>query len=143
MHMRRTTTGLALAVVAVAFALTACGGSSTAAGSTTSPSSTAAGSSSPAAAAGTPVQVTEKEFSITLPKTSFAAGTYTFKVTNSGSFSHNFTIEGPGVDKKATATLASGQSREVTVTLQAGSYEVWCSVDSHKDKGMDMMITVT
>jgi uncharacterized cupredoxin-like copper-binding protein len=148
MHARRTTTGLALAVAA-AICLTACSSGSTAAGSTAAgsaatPSSTAAASSSsPAAATGTPVLVTEKEFSITMPKTSFAAGTYTFKVTNAGTFSHNLTIEGPGVDKQATATLQSGETGQVTVTLQAGSYELWCSVDSHKDKGMDTKITVT
>jgi uncharacterized cupredoxin-like copper-binding protein len=144
MHVRRTTTGLALAA-AVALALTACGGSSNTAGSTTSSSSAAAPStaSSPASEAGTPVNVTEKEFAITLPKTTFAAGAYTFKVTNEGKFPHNFTIEGPGVDKKASPTRQGGQSGEVTVTLQKGSYEIFCSVDGHKGKGMDMKITVT
>jgi len=27
--------------------------------------------------------------------------------------------------------------------LQSGTYEMWCAVDSHKDRGMDINITVT
>jgi uncharacterized cupredoxin-like copper-binding protein len=29
------------------------------------------------------------------------------------------------------------------VTLQTGTYEIWCDVDSHKSLGMDLTITVT
>jgi uncharacterized cupredoxin-like copper-binding protein len=36
-----------------------------------------------------------------------------------------------------------GDSAELTVTLQKGSYEVWCSVDSHKEQGMDLTIDVS
>jgi uncharacterized cupredoxin-like copper-binding protein len=116
-----------------------CGGGSSA--GTASPSS-ATTSSAAGGATGTTVTATEKEFSISLSQTTFKPGAYTFKVTNQGKFPHNLTIEGPGVDKTATTTMQGGQSGEVTVTLQAGSYELWCSVDSHKDKGMDMKITV-
>jgi uncharacterized cupredoxin-like copper-binding protein len=105
------------------------------------PSSAAAAAPS-ATVSGTMVAVTEKEFSITLPQTAFRPGTYTFAVVNQGQFSHNLTIKGPGGDQKATATLPAGSSGEVTVTLRAGSYELWCSVDSHKEKGMDRTITV-
>ena len=131
MNVRRTTTGLAL-VAAIVFGLTACGGSST------SSSTTSTGAS----ASGTLVAVTETEFAIAMPSTALTAGTYTFKVSNKGKFPHNLTIEGPGVDKAASPTLQGGESGDVTVTLQAGSYELWCSVDGHKDKGMDVKITV-
>ena len=145
MHVRRTTTRLAL-VAATALILTACGGSNTA-DSTTSSSDAAKPSSASASpstsASGTPVAVTETEFAIAMPRTDLTAGTYTFTVNNSGKFPHNLTIEGPGVDKQASATLQGGESGDLTVTLQAGSYEFWCSVDSHKDKGMDMKVTVS
>ena len=121
-----------------------CGGSTSGAasyaGSTSAGTATAPASTGPA---GTGVAVTEREFSITLPKTAFAAGTYTFTVTNAGSFGHNLTVKGPGVDSKATAVIQPGQSGSVTVTLQKGSYELWCSVDGHKDRGMDTHITVS
>jgi uncharacterized cupredoxin-like copper-binding protein len=125
---RVVTAGLA------ALLLGACGGGTT---TTTTPS---AGSS--AAPVGTSVGVVEKEYTITLDKATFTPGTYTFKVSNQGSFSHNLTIEGPGVDQTTSPTVGGGQSGTLTVALQKGSYELWCSIDSHKDKGMDTHITV-
>lgn len=107
-----------------------------------SQAATTAAASTPVAA-GRPVTATEQEFSIVLSAKAFTAGTYTFAVKNAGKFPHNLTIEGPGVDRKASPTVPAGGSGTVTVTFTKGSYELWCSVDSHKDKGMDMTITVT
>lgn len=143
MHVRRTTTRLAL-VAATALFLTACGGSDTAVSTTSSSAaapSSASGSPS-ASASGTPVAVTETEFTIAMPKTDLAAGTYTFTVSNKGKFPHNLTIEGPGVDSKTSPTLGAGESGSLTVALQKGSYELSCSVPGHKDRGMDIKITV-
>ena len=143
---RRLAWGVGL-LTSTVFVLAGCGGGSSAGTSTPATSTPAAAapasSATSAAAAGTTVDVTEKEFSITLSQNTFQPGTYTFAVTNQGQFPHNLTIEGPGVDSTATATLQGGQSGDVTVTLQSGTYELWCSVDSHKDRGMDLMITVT
>lgn len=109
-------------------------------------SSGSAGSASPSqsSAAGptTTVTATETEFKIALSQSSFKPGMYTFKVVNHGKFPHNLTVQGPGVNTAASPTLPGGGSGEVTVTLQAGSYELWCSVDSHKEKGMDLTVKV-
>jgi plastocyanin len=141
LQLRRTTIGLAL-VAATVLSLAACSSSSSGGGASTATSTSAAAAGS-AAGSGTPVAVTEKEFSITLATTSFKAGTYTFNVTNSGSFPHNLKIAGPGVAAAGTAKIAPGGTGSVTVTFQAGSYELWCGVPTHKEKGMDMTITVT
>ncbi len=85
----------------------------------------------------------EQDFSITLSTKTFKAGAYTFTVHNAGKYPHNLTIQGPGADKAASPTTPGGGTGTVSVTLTKGSYELWCSVDSHKDKGMDMTITVT
>ena len=146
---RRLAWGIGL-LTSTVLVLTGCGGGSSAGAGTpaasspaaSSPAAAAPASSTSATATGTTVDVTEKEFSITLAQSTFQPGMYTFAVTNQGQFPHNLTIEGPGVDTTATATLQPGQSGDVTVTLQSGSYELWCSVDSHKDRGMDMTITV-
>jgi uncharacterized cupredoxin-like copper-binding protein len=125
----------------VALLLGACGAST----STTpiAPSSSGPGAGASAAApVGTSVGVVEKDFSITLDKTSFAPGDYTFAIKNQGSFRHNLTIEGPGVDSKASPTMGGGESGTLTVTLQKGTYELSCSLPGHKDKGMDLKITV-
>jgi Copper binding proteins, plastocyanin/azurin family len=133
----------------VALLLGACGGTSTntaTPSAASSPTATSPSPSSPlpssATAVGTSVGVTEKEFSITLSQASFSPASYTFTIQNKGSFPHNLNIEGPGVDTKTSLTLSPGQSGMLTVTLQKGSYELWCSVPSHKDKGMDLTIKV-
>lgn len=45
-------------------------------------------------------------------------------------------------DRK-TGTISGGGSTAVTVTLQNGSYEIYCPVDRHKAQGMDLHITVS
>ena len=132
-------------VVTAAFAallLGACGGTSTNPATPSAASSPTATSPSSATAVGTSVGVTEKEFSITLSQASFSPASYTFTIQNKGSFPHNLNIKGPGVDTKTSPTLSAGQSGMLTVTLQKGSYELWCSVPGHKDKGMDLTIKV-
>src|SRR6476620_9647213 len=126
-HLRFTRTALILALVgAVTLAASAC------------PSSSGGGTPS-----GKTTDVTLKDFSIAVPSTgSLAPGTYTFHVTNDGPSSHNLTVNGPGVSDKATPTFAAGGSMDLTVRLENGSYELFCSVPSHKQLGMDTHLTV-
>ncbi len=115
-----------------------------AAKATSGPSS--APSRSGAAGPVTTVTATETEFKISLSqaafKAAFKAGAYTFKVVNHGNYPHNLTIAGPGITSLASPTSQGGGSGVLNVTLQAGSYELWCGVDSHRTKGMDIKITV-
>ncbi|GAA1228899.1 putative cupredoxin-like copper-binding protein [Oryzihumus leptocrescens] len=124
-------------VVAALLTLAACGGTSGGGGSAAAPSTSAK-----ATATGQPVSVVEKEFSITLTPKPVQAGTYTFTIHNMGTFPHNLNIKGPGVAQQSSATVSPGQAGDLTVTLQQGSYELWCSVDSHKDRGMDLTLKV-
>jgi uncharacterized cupredoxin-like copper-binding protein len=110
------------------------------------PATTSVPSTSPATAAaapGTAMTVTESEFTITLPSKGLSAGTYTFKVSNKGKFAHDLVVDGPGVQDKTSAIVAPGSTGDLTVTLQKGSYEFYCSVDGHKDMGMDVTVQVT
>lgn len=129
-------------VAALVLLLGAC--SSTSAGnSTTNPPAGNGAATSPAVApVGTSVGVVEKDFSIALDKPSFTPGDYTFTIQNQGSSPHNLAIAGPGVDSKTSPILGAGESGSLTVTLQKGSYELLCSVPGHKEKGMDIKITV-
>jgi uncharacterized cupredoxin-like copper-binding protein len=122
---------LAAAAAALTLVLAACGSSSSSATSSSAP-----------AGGGTQVDVTLKDFSITVAggKT-LAPGSYSFVVTNDGPSSHNLTINGPGVSNAATPTFASG-TKTLDVTLKDGSYEFFCSVPGHKQLGMDATITV-
>jgi len=106
-------------------------------------SQTSAGSNSAATqVSGTQVTVTLTEFRIVLSQSSFAPGSYTFVAKNSGSTTHGLEINGPGVADQHTADISPGSSADLTVTLSAGGYEVFCPVDGHKDLGMDLHITV-
>ena len=141
-QLRLTRTALTLALVgAVTLAASACGSSS--AGSSSTTVTQAAGGGGGGAASGKTIDVTLKDFSIAVASTgSLAPGTYTFHVTNNGPSSHNLTINGPGVSDKATPTFAAGGTMDLTVTLKNGSYDLFCSVPSHKQLGMDTHLTV-
>lgn len=112
-------------------------------GAPTAPASPA--SSAPAASAGSntaqTVQATLTEFTITLSSSTLKAGHVQFTAMNTGKFPHALEIAGQGIDQK-TQTISPGQSATLDVDLTAGKYEVWCPVDSHKERGMDTSITV-
>jgi len=140
-HQRLTRSALIVALAgALTIAASACG-SSSGAGSSAGTVTGAAGGG--VAASGKTIDVTLKDFSIAVASTgSLAPGSYTFHVTNNGPSSHNLTINGPGVSNKATPTFAAAGSQDLTVTLENGSYELFCSVPSHKQLGMDTHLTV-
>jgi uncharacterized cupredoxin-like copper-binding protein len=129
-----------LILIAAAVTLASCSSESSNPANTAAPSTSA---SATAAAPGTTMSVAESEFTITLPSKTLTAGTYTFNVTNKGKFAHNLTVDGAGVQDKATPTLAPGSTGDLTISLQKGSYEFYCSVDGHKEMGMDVTVQVT
>ena len=102
-------------------------------------------SAAPASAAGvTTVKAVETDFHIALSKTTYSPGTYTFTAVDKGKLQHNLVIDGPGVsDQKTPGLIAPGQSGSVTVTLKAGTYDIFCGVPGHKAEGMDVHIKVS
>lgn len=132
-----TSSGATTATTAAA-ATTAAPAATTAAPATTAGAATTAASGG----AGTTVTAKESEFKIELGATTFKPGATTFAITNAGSFKHNITIEGPGVDETKSDNVDPGKTGSVTATLAAGTYEIYCSIPTHKDKGMDLKITV-
>ncbi len=94
-------------------------------------------------AKGTQVTAKETEFKIQLSQQSFSPGTYTFVAQNDGKLPHSLAINGPGVSNQRIAgTIGPGKSMSITVTLQKGSYDVYCPVPGHKQQGMDVQISV-
>jgi len=137
---------LAAAAAALTLALAACGSGSSS--GTTSSSTAAAGgggggtTSTPVAVSGKKIDVTEKDFSITVAGGSTVKpGTYTFVVVNKGPSSHDLAINGPGVADKATPISGPG-TQTLTVTLKKGTYDLFCSVPGHKALGMDTKLQV-
>jgi uncharacterized cupredoxin-like copper-binding protein len=103
-----------------------------------------AGASTQAAASGAStitVQMTEYKFA--LSRMNLSAGTYTFDAVNSGKIDHALAITGPGLSSPAsTKTVQPGKSADLTVALQAGTYDVYCPVGNHKQLGMNLDLTV-
>jgi uncharacterized cupredoxin-like copper-binding protein len=55
--------------------------------------------------------------------------------------SHRFAAAGTAT-LATVLTLAGGASTRLSVPLRGGSYELWCTVDAHKERGMDKTIQV-
>ena len=130
-----------LLVVALTIgAVAACGG-----GGSSSGSGSGSGSSgSTSAPAAQTVTFTETEFKITTASNNLTAGSYTFNVQNKGSFPHDLHIATPdGSEIGATSVIQAGGSATLQVSLKAGSYTIWCAVDSHRAQGMQGTLTVT
>lgn len=87
------------------------------------------------------VEVVGSEFSYTPDALTFSKGDdirLTFK--NEGTVSHNLAIEGLGL---TTRTIAPGSSDTIEFSVdKVGSYDFFCTVDSHQALGMKGTIEV-
>lgn len=88
-----------------------------------------------AGSAKTTINVTEREFKITVVGTP-AAGVNRFVIKNTGKFPHSLAVAGPGVKTKKSAMVKPGKSAVLVVTLKSGSYSLWCPVPGHAAQGM-------
>jgi uncharacterized cupredoxin-like copper-binding protein len=70
------------------------------------------------------------------------AGANLFVLTNDASVPHNLEIEGNGVEAGPTETISDGQTAQLKVTLEPGTYEFYCDVPGHKEAGMEGTLTV-
>ncbi|KUL46980.1 cupredoxin domain-containing protein [Streptomyces regalis] len=132
-HIRRRVL-LGVAAGGLTALLAACGGGGNGSSSNDDSTSNSTGK-------GTQVTAELSDFRIKLSTEKFQPGQYTFTAKNTGSHDHALEIEGPGGEDRSK-TLEPGQSTTLTVTLKSGSYEVYCPVDGHKDRGMETDITV-
>lgn len=68
------------------------------------------------------------------------AGSVTVRSTNPDGIEHNVAIEGNGVSKEGKLVSDGGVS-EITVDLEPGEYELYCT--PHREAGMIATLTVT
>ena len=123
-----------LVLLPLVLALSACGGSSSGSG---------AGAASSGGSVLQTIKISEKEFSLTPSSATLAKpGTYEFDISNDGTVTHSFEVDGNGVEQKA-GDIQAGSSTTLRVDLtKAGSYEMYCPIDGHKQQGMKGTITV-
>jgi uncharacterized cupredoxin-like copper-binding protein len=71
------------------------------------------------------------------------AGPTNFMVRNKGSMEHNLEVEGQGIEERFDRNLKPGETRTMQVDLEPGTYEAYCPVDNHEDRGMRTEFNVT
>ncbi len=121
-----------MVAVALVAALAGCGGSDD------EPASSAA--TSPASD-GALVSVSAVEYAYTVDPTEVPAGAVTFELTNEGTMGHDLVLDGdPGGN---TDIIDPGETDSFTVTLEPGTYTLYCSVGNHRAQGMEMTVTVS
>lgn len=92
------------------------------------------------------VEVTLSDFKISMPM-NLKAGQTRFNISNAGKNEHSFELEGKTGDAdrkedKLLANLDPGEKTHLDVDLQPGTYEVYCPVGNHADRGMKHTLTV-
>ena len=103
---------------------------------------TTTGGASTGGSASAGVTVSETEFKLA-PSSAQAAnsGSVTVQVKNAGTTDHALVVEAPGGEVK-TPTLAPGKTAVLKADLKPGTYQMYCPIDGHKDKGMKGEIKV-
>ncbi len=134
---RRMTLIPALAMLAAAGTLAACGGDGEGAAPPAEPAPPPAEPAEPAEAGETLVGTVGPGFTITLtydgaPVTELAAGSYTIEVSDESDI-HDFHLTGPGVDE--TTDVGGTGETTWTVDLQPGEYTFVCDPHAGSMKG--------
>jgi plastocyanin len=133
---------LAAVLTVSAIATTACGGGGG------EPKATPA--KSPATTPSSPTKTSSGALSLAADKSqlkfdksalSATPGKVTIVMKNPSSLPHDVAIEGNGVDAKGKVVNQGGTST-VAATLKAGTYTFYCSVDAHRQAGMEGTLTV-
>jgi Copper binding proteins, plastocyanin/azurin family len=94
-----------------------------------------------AGSAKTTVNVTEKEYSVTLTPRRVPVGVVRFVVHNKGLYAHALAVK-VGTATKRTALIKPGSTATLIVTLKKGMTALWCPVPGHAARGMKATLAV-
>jgi plastocyanin len=128
----------------VPFSLAACGGDDETTSSSTAEETTSTETDTGGDTGGETVAVSAAaDGSLAYDQTelSAAAGSATFEFDNPASIGHDFCLESDGSEVGCT-DVVSGDSSTLDADLEAGEYTYYCSVDGHRDAGMEGTLTV-
>lgn len=114
--------------------LAACGGD---------PGTTPAGPEGTPTQTGREIVVEMTDFALDVAEPNLTPGTYTLVAEQQGAVVHALSISGPGIESESTEVVdPGGDPAKLTVTLEPGSYELWCPVGGHRAQGMEARLTV-
>jgi plastocyanin len=131
---------LLTALVLAAFGLAACGGddsSDTTSAATEETTATAGGGNTVSFEADPNGALAYTETEVTAP-----AGSDTIEFDNPASLSHDVVIEDADGNEVARTDVVAGGTATADAQLEAGEYTFFCSVDGHRDAGMEGTLTV-
>jgi plastocyanin len=137
----------ALALAPAALGLAACGSSSDSSSTTAASTSNSTSSSTTAGGGGAGGTVKFEadpsgKIAFTETQVSAPAGNDTIDFVNQSSLTHDVVIEDSSGSQVAATDQISGSSTSTTADLQPGTYTFFCSVDSHREAGMEGTLTV-
>ena len=150
--MKRLVTGIALALILVAFAAAGCGdddddgggGGSSGGGGGGAYGGGGGGSNDAQAKGGQTLKlVADPNGALKFDKTSLSAkpGKVSIVLDNPSSVPHAIEVEGNGVEEEGE-TVTDGGVSKVSADLKAGTYEYYCPVGNHEAEGMKGTLTV-
>ena len=87
------------------------------------------------------IRVALKDFKLVPDKPVGKTGTITFQLVNEGRYTHDFRVEGEGVDEKAPK-VGQGRDREWKIDLKPGAYRISCPISNHSKRGMTGTLVV-
>jgi plastocyanin len=135
----------ALPIVAVftatAFAISGCGGGGEGKATPTSSPNATPTSSATETAGVLSLQADQSQLKFDKSTLSAKPGKVTIVMKNPSTLPHDVAIEGNGVDVTGK-TVSQGGTSTATAKLKAGTYTFYCSVDSHRQAGMEGTLTV-
>jgi len=86
------------------------------------------------------IDVVAREWTFEPAPLNVRAGPVTFRVRNEGMVDHNFGIaQHPGAE---VGGIKPGESKTLSVRLDAGTYTAYCSLPGHREAGMAAEIRV-
>ncbi len=85
--------------------------------------------------AGRVAEIDLRDFELVPADLTVTSGKITFTLSNAGRFTHDFRVEGEGVDAKSPR-VGAGRTDEWSITLDPGEYRISCPISNHADRGM-------
>ena len=131
-----------------AFGFAACGGdddeeSSDTGAATTETTSTAGGGGGGGAGGTVSIEADpDGALAYTTTSASTTAGEVTIEFDNPASLGHDVVVEDADGNEFARTDVITGDTTSTSAQLEAGEYTFFCSVDAHRDAGMEGTLTV-